>query len=233
MLGLRGAARYLHPSYAPAFALECQAVRQVRQVMGMRNVELMVPFCRRLDEARAVLAALRAQGLHGDGLRVVMMCEIPNNVVLIDEFAELFDGFSIGSNDLTQLTLGVDRDSALLADAFDDGDPGMLKMYRWAIEGAHRHGRHIGICGQAPSDRPEIARALVGFGIDSLSVSPDRLIATRREVARLEAQLGRAPPEADHTAKARPDGPIQGRRAKVTAAAATPTATNSAALQNS
>ena len=243
MLGLRGAARYLHPSYAPAFALECQAVRLVREVMGLRNVELMVPFCRRLDEARAVLAALRAQGLHGDGLRVVMMCEIPNNVVLIDEFAELFDGFSIGSNDLTQLTLGVDRDSALLADAFDDGDPGMLKMYRWAIEGAHRHGRHIGICGQAPSDRPEIARALVGFGIDSLSVSPDRLIATRREVAQIEQDLGRRTAAADgiRTASAReasaqaptPTASVQGRRANVKAAATTPTARKSPALQNS
>ena len=235
MLGLRGAARYLHPSYAPAFALECSALKQVRDTMGLRNVELMVPFCRRLTEAHAVLAALRAQGLQADDLRVVMMCEIPNNVALIDDFAELFDGFSIGSNDLTQLTLGVDRDSALIAEAFDDGDPGMLKMYRWAIEGAHRHGRRIGICGQAPSDRPDIARALVGLGIDSLSVSPDRLIATRRAVAQIEQSLPR--PRMPNTPQAPRPAPMaadaQGRRAKVKAAATAPSATNSAALQNS
>lgn len=234
MLGLRGAARYLHPSYAPAFALECQALKHVRGTMGLRNVEVMVPFCRRVSEAQAVLTALRRQGLETDDLRVVMMCEIPNNVVQIDAFAELFDGFSIGSNDLTQLTLGVDRDSALIADAFDDGDPGMVKMYRWAIEGAHRHGRSIGICGQAPSDRPEIARALVSFGIDSLSVSPDRLIATRREVAKIEKSLGRRSTllrdKADTTASVQAP---QGRRAKAKAIATAPSTTNSAALQNS
>ncbi len=236
MLGLRGAARYLHPSYAPAFALECQALQRVRQAMGLRNVELMVPFCRRLTEARAVLDALRTYGLRGDDLRVVMMCEIPNNVVQIDAFAELFDGFSIGSNDLTQLTLGVDRDSALIAEAFDDGDPGMLKMYRWAIEGAHRHGRCIGICGQAPSDRPDVARALVGFGIDSLSVSPDRWIATRRAVAQIEQSLGRTPQAPDASKAPHPtrrDASRQALRAKVMAAATAPSATNSAPLQNS
>jgi pyruvate,water dikinase len=202
MLGLRGAARYLHPSYAPAFALECQALARVRGPMGLDNVQVMVPFCRRLVEARAVLAAMAAHGLAreapsqasrpGTPLRIVAMCEIPNNVILIDDFAALFDAFSIGSNDLTQLTLGVDRDSALVADAFDERDPGMLAMYRLAIAGAHRHGRPIGICGQAPSDHPDLARALVEMGIDSLSLSPDRLLQTLREVADFESAVAPA-----------------------------------------
>jgi pyruvate,water dikinase len=155
----------------------------------------MVPFCRSLGEARRVLAALAAQGLARDaaggtagGVPVWMMCEIPNNVLLIDEFAPLFDGISIGSNDLTQLVLGVDRDSALVASAFDECDPGVLKMLRQAIEGAHRCGRPSGICGQAPSDHPELLRLLVAWGIDSLSVTPDRLLATVRAVAQAEAE---------------------------------------------
>ena len=200
MLGLRGAARYVHPSYAEAFALECAALARVRGEMGLDNLAVMVPFCRRLEEARAVLAAMArhglargsgpAQGVGGSGLQVVMMCEIPNNVILMDEFAACFDAFSIGSNDLTQLTLGVDRDSALVAASFDEGDTGMLRMYRMAIEGAHRQGRPIGICGQAPSDRPEIARALVALGIDSLSLSPDRWLATLSMVAAAESAAG-------------------------------------------
>jgi pyruvate,water dikinase len=202
MLGLRGAARYLHPSYAPAFALECRALARVRGPMGLDNVQVMVPFCRRLTEARAVLSAMATHGLAreaadqatrpGTPLRIVAMCEIPNNVILIDDFAALFDAFSIGSNDLTQLTLGVDRDSALVADAFDERDPGMLAMYRLAIAGAHRHGRPIGICGQAPSDHPDLARALVEIGIDSLSLSPDRLVPTLRAVAGFEAAVAPA-----------------------------------------
>lgn len=200
MLGLRGAARYVHPSYAEAFALECAALARVRGEMGLVNLAVMVPFCRRLEEARAVLAAMAQHGLArgsgpaqtagGPGLQVVMMCEIPNNVILMDEFAACFDAFSIGSNDLTQLTLGVDRDSALVAASFDEGDAGMLRMYRMAIEGAHRQGRPIGICGQAPSDRPEIARALVALGIDSLSLSPDRWLATLQTVAAAESAAG-------------------------------------------
>jgi pyruvate,water dikinase len=200
MIGLRGAARYVHPVYADAFALECQALARVRSEMGMGNLAVMVPFCRRLQEAREVLAAMAAHGLargsaarpgtSEPGLEVWMMCEIPNNVLLIDEFAACFDGFSIGSNDLTQLTLGVDRDSALLASSFDEADPGMLRSYRLAIEGAHRHGRPVGICGQAPSDRPELVRELVGLGIDSLSLSPDRWLATLSLVAAAEASTG-------------------------------------------
>jgi pyruvate,water dikinase len=134
-----------------------------------------------------VLSSLAAHGLaRQPDLQIVMMCEIPNNVILMDEFAALFDGFSIGSNDLTQLTLGVDRDSTLVAEAFDERDPGMLKMYQWAIEGAHRHGRTIGICGQAPSDHPDLAAQLVAMGIDSMSLSADRLLATWQQLAALE-----------------------------------------------
>jgi pyruvate,water dikinase len=187
MLGLRGTARYLHPSYREAFALECEAILRVREQMGLKNLEVMVPFVRRMDEARQVLAAMAAHGLARQAdLQVVMMCEIPNNVILMDEFAALFDGFSIGSNDLTQLTLGVDRDSALVAASFDERDPGMLKMYQMAIEGAHRHGRTIGICGQAPSDHPDLAAQLVAMGIDSLSLSADRLLAIWQQLAELE-----------------------------------------------
>ena len=196
MIGLRGAARYIHPSYAEAFALECLAMRRVRETMGLTNLKLMVPFCRRLSEARAVLAALAEHGLvrGKDGLEVYVMCEIPNNVLLIDEFSELFDGFSIGSNDLTQLTLGVDRDSALVADSFDEQDPGMLKMLKMAVEGAQRNKRHSGICGQAPSDHIEVARYLVGLGIDSISLTPDRVLRTMQEVAEIEARQARAQP---------------------------------------
>jgi pyruvate,water dikinase len=192
MIGFRGAARYVHPAYAEGFALECRAMTRVRETMGLANLKLMVPFCRRLDEARAVLAALARHGLvRGEnGLEVYVMCEIPNNVLLIDEFSELFDGFSIGSNDLTQLTLGVDRDSEIMAASFDERDPGMLKMLRLAVEGARRNGRHSGICGQAPSDHPEIARFLVELGIDSISLTPDRVLRTMQAVRELE--LGRA-----------------------------------------
>jgi pyruvate,water dikinase len=159
----------------------------------------MVPFCRRLDEARRVLAVMAKNGLKrgqpGEvgGLEVYVMCEIPNNVLLIDEFSELFDGFSIGSNDLTQLTLGVDRDSAIVAESFDERDPGMLKMLRLAVEGAKRNGRHSGICGQAPSDHLEIAQYLVELGIDSISLTPDRVLKTMQAVQRIEQAQGRAP----------------------------------------
>jgi pyruvate,water dikinase len=188
MLGLRGAARYVHPSYREAFALECEALLRVREQMGLKNLQVMVPFVRRLQEAREVLSSLAAHGLaRQPDLQIIMMCEIPNNVILMDEFAALFDGFSIGSNDLTQLTLGVDRDSTLVAEAFDERDPGMIKMYQWAIEGAHRHGRTIGICGQAPSDHPDLAAQLVAMGIDSMSLSADRLLVTWQQLAALEA----------------------------------------------
>ena len=194
MLGFRGAARYIHPAYAEAFALECAAMKRVREVMGLTNLKLMVPFCRRLDEARGVLAAMASHGLQRgeNGLEVYMMCEIPNNVLLIDEFAELFDGFSIGSNDLTQLTLGVDRDSAIVAGSFDEQDPGMLKMLKLAVEGARRNHRHSGICGQAPSDHIEVARYLVELGIDSISLTPDRVLQTMQVVSDIEAAQGRS-----------------------------------------
>jgi pyruvate, water dikinase len=192
MIGFRGAGRYIHPAYAEAFALECRAMKRVREDMGLSNLKLMVPFCRRLDEARGVLAAMAAHGLvrgqgpQGHELEVYVMCEIPNNVLLIDEFSQLFDGFSIGSNDLTQLTLGVDRDSAIVADSFDERDPGMLKMLKLAVEGARRNHRHSGICGQAPSDHVEIAQYLVELGIDSISLTPDRVLQTMQAVSEIE-----------------------------------------------
>ena len=199
MLGFRGAARYIHPAYEEGFALECAALKRVRESMGLTNLKVMVPFCRRLDEARRVLDTMAKHGLaRGDnGLEVYVMCEIPNNVLLIDEFAQLFDGFSIGSNDLTQLTLGVDRDSAIVAESFDERDPGMRKMLAMAVDGARRNGRHVGICGQAPSDHVEIARYLVELGIDSISLTPDRVLRTIQAVHEIEQAQGRAPRRPD------------------------------------
>ncbi|WNB77550.1 phosphoenolpyruvate synthase [Methylomonas koyamae] len=193
MIGFRGASRYVHPAYAEGFALECAAMKRVRETMGLSNLILMIPFCRRLDEAEKVLAAMAGHGLkRGDnGLEIYVMCEIPNNVILIDEFAKLFDGFSIGSNDLTQLTLGVDRDSEIVANDFDERDPGVKTMIRLAVEGARRNGRHSGLCGQAPSDYPEMAEYLVEIGIDSMSLNPDTVLATTQRVLALEQRLGR------------------------------------------
>lgn len=193
MLGFRGAARYAHPDYAQGFALECAAMKRVRETMGLRNVRLMIPFCRRVEEAERVLAAMAGHGLKRaeNGLEIYVMCEIPNNVLQADAFAKLFDGFSIGSNDLTQLTLGVDRDSGLVAFDFDERDPGMLKLIRMAVEAAQASGRHIGICGQAPSDYPEIARFLVEIGIDSMSLNADSVLQTTRDVLAVEKALGR------------------------------------------
>jgi len=195
MIGFRGAARYAHPAYAEGFALECAAMRRVRDEMGLVNVKLMIPFCRRIDEADRVLAAMAAHGLRrGErGLEIYVMCEIPNNVIQIDAFARLFDGFSIGSNDLTQLVLGVDRDSESVAGDFDERDPGVMSMIAMAIDGAHRNARHVGLCGQAPSDDPGMAQALVEMGIDSISVTPDTLLPLTRRVLEVEARLGRAP----------------------------------------
>jgi pyruvate,water dikinase len=193
MLGFRGAARYAHPAYAAGFALECAALLRVRREMGLTNLRIMIPFCRRVEEARRVLEAMAGHGLKRgkDGLEVYVMCEIPNNVIQIDAFAELFDGFSIGSNDLTQLTLGVDRDSEIVAFDFDERDPGMLEMLKLAVEGAKRNGRHVGICGEAPANYPEIARYLAGLGIDSISVNPSSLLRTMAVVAEAEAAMGR------------------------------------------
>ena len=193
MLGFRGAARYAHPAYREAFALECAAMRRVRETMGLTNLRLMIPFCRRLDEADRVLAAMAEEGLRRgeDGLEIYVMCEIPANVILIDAFAQRFDGFSIGSNDLTQLTLGVDRDSQIVAFDFDERDPAVTEFLRQAVVGARRNRRHSGICGQAPSDYPELAEFLVEHGIDSLSVTPDALLRTLSVVRDAERRLGR------------------------------------------
>ncbi|MDE2465763.1 MAG: phosphoenolpyruvate synthase [Alphaproteobacteria bacterium] len=188
MLGFRGAARYGHPAYADGFALECAALLRVRKEMGLSNLKLMVPFCRREEEARKVLATLSAHGLERgrDGLEIYVMCEIPANVIRIDGFAQLFDGFSIGSNDLTQLTLGVDRDSEIVAFDFDERDPAMLEMLRLAVTGARRNHRHCGICGEAPANFPDLAAALVRMGIDSISVNPSSLMRSIEAVAAAE-----------------------------------------------
>ena len=188
MIGFRGASRYTHPDYAEGFALECAAMKRVREVIGMDNVILMIPFCRRVKEGQKVLDAMAEQGLkRGEqGLKIYVMCEIPNNVVQIDEFSALFDGFSIGSNDLTQLTLGVDRDSEILAFDYDERDPGVLRMIKWAVEGCQRNKRHSGICGQAPSDYPEVAEYLVKLGIDSISLNPDSVLKTIQNIDAFE-----------------------------------------------
>ena len=188
MLGWRGASRYCSPSFREAFALECQALLRVRQSMGLLNVIPMVPFCRTPEEGDRVLAEMAASGLvRGEnGLQVYVMCELPSNVIGAEAFAERFDGFSIGSNDLTQLTLGLDRDSALVADLFDERHPTVKEMIRLAIRTAKRCGRKIGLCGQAPSDYPEFARFLVEEGIDSISLNPDVAIATRLVIAAFE-----------------------------------------------
>ena len=191
MIGFRGAARYTHPAYAEGFALECAAMKRVREEMGLTNVKLMIPFCRRVEEGERVLQAMAEHGLKRgeNGLEIYVMCEIPNNVILIDEFAKLFDGFSIGSNDLTQLTLGVDRDSEIVSFDFDERDPGVKQMIKLAVEGAHRNHRHSGLCGQAPSDYPEMAEFLVEIGIESMSLNPDTVLATTRFVLAAEAAL--------------------------------------------
>jgi pyruvate,water dikinase len=177
MIGFRGASRYYDERYREGFALECRAIRRVRDQMGLTNVLVMIPFCRTLGEGRSVLSEMEKNGLRRgeNGLEVYVMCEIPNNVVLGSEFADLFDGFSIGSNDLTQLTLGVDRDSELLAHIFDETDPGVKTMIEMVIRSAHAKGRKVGLCGQAPSDRPEFASFLAGAGIDTISVTADAL----------------------------------------------------------
>jgi pyruvate,water dikinase len=177
MIGFRGACRYYDERYKEAFALECQAIKRVRTEMGLSNIKVMIPFCRTLTEGKKVLAAMAEAGLPRgqDGLEVYVMCEIPNNVVLADQFSELFDGFSIGSNDLTQLSLGVDRDSELLAHIFDEQDPGVKRLIEMVIKAAHEKGRKVGICGQAPSDHPVFAKFLLDAGIDTISVTPDAL----------------------------------------------------------
>ncbi|MGV0101966.1 phosphoenolpyruvate synthase [Nostoc sp. DSM 114160] len=188
MLGWRGAARYYDEGYREAFALECHAIKRVREEMGLTNVIPMIPFCRTPDEGRLVLAEMAKNGLKQgvNGLQVYVMCELPSNVILAEEFAEVFDGFSIGSNDLTQLTLGIDRDSALVARLFDERSPAVKRMVKMVIETAKKCDRKIGICGQAPSDYPEFAQFLVEQGIDSISLNPDSVLKTMLEVAKVE-----------------------------------------------
>jgi len=191
MIGFRGASRYYDERYREGFALECRAMKRVREEMGLANVIIMIPFCRRVEEGKNVLAEMAGNGLvRGEkGLEVYVMCEIPNNVISINEFSRLFDGFSIGSNDLTQLTLGVDRDSALLAHDFDERDAGVMKMVSMAVKGARRNKRHSGICGQAPSDYPEFAEFLVREGIDSISLNPDSVMKITLRVKEMEERL--------------------------------------------
>jgi pyruvate,water dikinase len=171
MLGFRGASRYAHPAYAADFALECAALARVRNDMGLTNLRVMVPFCRRVAEGKQVIEAMAGHGLsRGDnGLEIYVMCEIPSNVIEIDAFAALFDGFSIGSNDLTQLTLGVDRDSAIVAFDFDERDPGMLEMLRLAVTGAKRNYRHVGICGEAPANNRRSPASSPSLGLTRLA----------------------------------------------------------------
>lgn len=191
MIGFRGASRYFDERYREGYALECRAMKKVRDEMGLTNLILMIPFCRTVEEARKVIDEMEKNGLKRgeNGLQVYVMCEIPNNVLLIDEFSKFFDGFSIGSNDLTQLTLGVDRDSELLAAEFDERDPGVIKIMAMAVQGAKRNGRHSGICGQAPSDFPEIAEFLVKEKIDSISLNPDSVMKITLKVLETEKEL--------------------------------------------
>jgi pyruvate,water dikinase len=192
MLGFRGASRYYDSRYREGFALECKAMKAVRDEMGLKNIILMIPFCRRIDEAEKVLAEMKINGLERgkDDLQVYVMCEIPSNVLLIDEFSKYFDGFSIGSNDLTQLTLGVDRDSEILAASFDERDEAVKKIVSMAIQGAKRNGKHSGLCGQAPSDFPEFAEFLVKEGIDSISLNPDSVMKIGLKIMETEKEIG-------------------------------------------
>jgi pyruvate,water dikinase len=196
MIGFRGASRYYNPRYVRGFELECRAMRKVRNEMGLTNLKLMVPFCRTVEEGRRVLAELAKHGLiqHENGLEVYVMCEIPSNVILAEEFSDIFDGFSIGSNDLTQLVLGVDRDSEIVAHVFDERNPAVKRMISSVIATAKAKGRKIGICGQAPSDYPDFAKFLVEQGIDSISLTPDAVLRT--SLAVLELERGRRVGEA-------------------------------------
>jgi pyruvate,water dikinase len=180
MLGFRGASRYTDSAFAPCFELECRALRRVRDDMGLANVQVMVPFVRTVDEGRRVVELLAQHGLRRgeNGLKVVMMCELPTNALLAREYLEHFDGMSIGSNDMTQLTLGIDRDSAIIARLFDERDPAVKALLSMAIRACKDAGKYIGICGQGPSDHPDLARWLVDQGIDSLSLNPDTVVET-------------------------------------------------------
>jgi len=192
MLGFRGAARYIAESFRECFRMEAAALKRVREVMGLTNVEIMVPFVRTLTEAQRVTELLAENGLKrgggaengSGGLRLIMMCEVPSNALLADQFLDYFDGFSIGSNDLTQLTLGLDRDSALVAEGFDERDPAVKVLLKQAIAACLARGKYIGICGQGPSDHVDFAEWLVEQGIESISLNPDTVVATWQRLAR-------------------------------------------------
>ncbi len=197
MIGFRGASRYVDPSFREAFALECRAVRKVRETMGLTNCWVMIPFVRTLEEGRKVIEVLRENGLERssesgdkDGLKIIMMCEVPSNALLADEFLDIFDGFSIGSNDMTQLTLGLDRDSAIVADLFDERNPAVKKMLSMAIQSARAKGKYVGICGQGPSDHPDLAQWLMDEGIESVSLNPDTVVDTWLRLAKAKANAG-------------------------------------------
>ncbi|MEO5560675.1 MAG: phosphoenolpyruvate synthase [Dokdonella sp.] len=189
MIGFRGASRYVDPSFADAFALECRAMKKVRDTMGLTNAWVMIPFVRTLEEGRKVIAVLKKNGLvQGEnGLKIIMMCELPSNALLADEFLDIFDGFSIGSNDLTQLTLGLDRDSSIVAHLFDERDAAVKKLLSMAIQTARKKGKYIGICGQGPSDHPDLAEWLMDQGIESLSLNPDTVVDTWLKLAKKKA----------------------------------------------
>lgn len=187
MLGFRGAARYVSADFGAAFAMECEALKRVREEMGLTNVEVMVPFVRTVGQARKVTELMALHGLRRgeNGLRIIMMCEIPSNAILAHDFLQYFDGFSIGSNDLTQLTLGLDRDSGmeLLAADFDERDPAVTGLIKMAIDACLAQGKYIGICGQGPSDHPDFAEWLTAQGISSISLNPDSVVATWQRLA--------------------------------------------------
>jgi pyruvate,water dikinase len=193
MLGFRGASRYIAANFRDCFELECRAMKKVRDEMGLTNVELMVPFVRTVGEAKQVIELLAKNGLKRgeNGLRVIMMCEIPSNAILADQFLEHFDGFSIGSNDMTQMTLALDRDSGIIAEGFDERDPAVKHMLHLAIQACRKAGKYVGICGQGPSDHPDLAKWLMDEGIGSLSLNPDTVVETWLYLA---AEAKKAPP---------------------------------------
>ena len=189
MIGYRGASRYLSQDFADCFAMECEALKFVRDEMGLTNVKIMIPFVRTLTEAEGVIRLLGEHGLKRgeNGLEVIMMCELPSNAVIADQFLDHFDGFSIGSNDMTQLTLGLDRDSALVAAGFDERDPAVKFMISLAIKACHDRGKYVGICGQGPSDHADLAEWLLDQGIDSMSLNPDTVVDTWVRLGQLSA----------------------------------------------
>ncbi|MCC6684819.1 MAG: phosphoenolpyruvate synthase, partial [Bacteroidia bacterium] len=189
MIGFRGASRYYNEKYREGFRLECEAMKKVRKEMGLTNIKLMIPFCRTVEEGKKIITLMAKYGLHqGDeGLEIYVMAEIPSNIILAKEFARIFDGFSIGSNDLTQLTLGIDRDSALLSNLFDENNPAVKNMIASLIHDARQTHTKIGLCGQAPSDFPEFTRFLIEQGIDSISFNPDSLLKGITNMLKAEA----------------------------------------------